>query len=342
MRDSEVQYRRLFEAAKDGVLILDAETGAILDVNPFLVEMLGHSHEQFVGKRIWELGFFKDVVANQAKFVTLQQQEYIRYDDLPLKTADGQQRDVEFVSNVYQVDHRKIVQCNIRDITDRKCAQEALQELLREKESLLKEVHHRVKNNLQVISSLMRLQSAQVNNSVAQAALRDMQNRIGSMALLHETLYQSGNLARVDMATYLRSLCSQLFHSLVADPESIQLHLDVASVSLELSQAVPCGLLINELVSNCLKHAFPDGRVGEVRVELQLIDGGPAVRLRVADDGVGLPADFKLGQLQSLGLQLVSDLVGQIQGRLEIGHGPGAVFEVVFTPQTAHPLGGPS
>jgi two-component sensor histidine kinase len=116
----------------------------------------------------------------------------------------------------------------------------------------------------------------------------------------------------------------------------------VASVSLELSQAVPCGLLINELVSNCLKHAFPDGRVGEVRVELQLIDGGPAVRLRVADDGVGLPADFKLGQLQSLGLQLVSDLVGQIQGRLAIGHGPGAVFEVVFAPQTTNPLGGPS
>ncbi|MHB8902758.1 MAG: PAS domain S-box protein, partial [Thermoguttaceae bacterium] len=306
LRDSEVQYRRLFEAAKDGILVLDAETGMILDVNPFLVEMLGHSHEQFLGKRIWELGFFRDIVANQANFVTLQQQEYIRYEDMPLETADGQQRDVEFVSNVYQVDHRKIVQCNIRDITERNRAQEALRELLREKQSLLKEVHHRVKNNLQVISSLMRLQSAQVDNSVAQAALRDMQNRIGSMALLHETLYKSGSFARVDLATYLRSLCSQLFHSLVANPESIQLRLDVASVSLELSQAVPCGLLINELVSNCLKHAFPDGRAGEVRVEIQSVDDGPAVRLRVADNGAGLPADFDLEQLQSLGLQLVS------------------------------------
>ena len=201
--------------------------------------------------------------------MSLQQQEYIRYEDLPLETADGRRRDVEFVSNVYRVDHRKIIQCNIRDITERKRAQEALQELLREKESLLKEVHHRVKNNLQVISSLMRLQSAQVENPVAQAALRDMQNRIGSMALLHETLYQSGSFARVDLAAYLRSLCSQLFHSLVVDPESIQLRLDVASVSLDLNQAVPCGLLINELVSNCLKHAFPDERAGEVRVELQ-------------------------------------------------------------------------
>jgi PAS domain S-box-containing protein len=342
MRDSEVQYRRLFETAKDGILILDAETGIIVDVNPFLVEMLGYSHEQLLGKRIWELGLFKDVVANQANFVSLQQQEYIRYEDLPLETISGQRRNVEFVSNVYQVDHHKVIQCNIRDITERKRAQEALLELLREKESLLKEVHHRVKNNLQVISSLVRLQLTQVENPIAQAALRDIQNRIGSMALLHETLYQSGNFTQVDLATYLRTLCSQLYHSLVADPGSIQLNLDVASVSLDVTQAVPCGLLINELVSNCLKHAFPDGRAGEVRVEVQPMDGGPSLRLRVADNGVGLPADFDQRQLRSLGLQLVSDLVGQIQGRLEIGRGLGAVFEVLFTPQTANPVGGAS
>ena len=123
LRDSEVQYRRLFEAAKDGILILDAETGVVLDVNPFLVEMLRYSHEQFLGKEIWELGFFKDIVANKANFVSLQQQEYIRYEDLPLETADGRRRDVEFISNVYPVDHRKIIQCNIRDITERKRVQ---------------------------------------------------------------------------------------------------------------------------------------------------------------------------------------------------------------------------
>jgi PAS domain S-box-containing protein len=342
LRDSEVQYRRLFEAAKDGILILDAETGMILDVNPFLVEMLGYSHEQLLGKRIWELGLFKDVAADQDNFATLQQQEYIRYEDLPLETAGGRRWDVEFISNLYRVDHRKIIQCNIRDITEHKRTQQALQELLREKESLLKEVHHRVKNNLQVISSLVRLQSYRVENPIAQAALRDMQNRIGSMALLHETLYQSGNFARVDLAAYLRAVCSQMFHSLAADPASIQLRLDVASVDLDVHQAVPCGLLINELVSNCLKHAFPDGRAGEVRVEVQWVDGGPALRLRVADNGVGLPANFDLRQLRTLGLQLVSDLVGQIGGRLDIGRGPGAVFEVLFTPQTANPVGGAS
>lgn len=340
LQDSEVQYRRLFEAAKDGILILDADTGAVLDVNPFLVEMLGYSHKDFLGKRIWEIGFFRDVVANQANFMRLQQQDYIRYEDLPLETAAGQRKDVEFVSNVYQVDHRRVIQCNIRDITERKQAQDALQELLREKESLLKEVHHRVKNNLQVMSSLVRIQAGQVENPTAQATLQDMQNRIGAMALLHETLYQSGNFARVDLGEYLRAICSQLQRSLMADSERIQLCLDAASVDLDVHQAIPCGLIVNELVSNCLKHAFPDGRAGEVRVEVQSADGGTAMCLKVADNGVGLPADFNLGQLRSLGLQLVSDLIGQIEGRLEIGRGPGTVFEVVFASHTSSSLGG--
>jgi two-component sensor histidine kinase len=156
-----------------------------------------------------------------------------------------------------------------------------------------------------------------------------MQNRIRSMALLHETLYRSGNLARVDLAPYLQSLCAQLFRSLVARPGSIQLRLNLASVYLDANQAVPCGLLVNELVSNCLKHAFPDGRAGEIWVEVQPVDGGPAIRLRVADNGVGLPADFDLQRLHSLGLQLVSDLAGQLQGQLVIGRGGNADFQPV-------------
>jgi PAS domain S-box-containing protein len=120
---SEARYRRLFEAAKDGILILDAETGAVHDVNPFLVELLGYPRKQFLGKRIWELGFFKDIAANQANFAELQRQEYIRYEDLPLETADGRRINVEFVSNVYLVDHQKVIQCNIRDITERRITQ---------------------------------------------------------------------------------------------------------------------------------------------------------------------------------------------------------------------------
>ena len=127
-KDSEVRYRRLFEAAQDGILILDAETGAITDVNPYLIKMLGYSRDEFVGKKLWEVGAFRDIKASQEAFEALQENEYIRYDDLPLKTKSGRLMQVEFVSNVYLVDKEKVIQCNIRDITERKHSEKALQE----------------------------------------------------------------------------------------------------------------------------------------------------------------------------------------------------------------------
>ena len=138
LRDSEMRYRRLFEAAKDGVLLLDAETGMVTDVNPFLIKLLDFSHEQFLNKAVWDLGFFKDVWANQAKFMELQQTGYVRYDDLPLETADGRKIHVEFVSNVYAVDHHKVIQCNVRDITEHKRTEAAIREQEEENRTILK------------------------------------------------------------------------------------------------------------------------------------------------------------------------------------------------------------
>ncbi len=136
---SEVRYRRLFESAKDGILILDAETGMVVEVNPFLVELLGFSHDQFLGKKIWELGFFKDVVANQDNFAELQLKKYIRYENMALETADGQRIFVEFISNVYLVNHQKVIQCSIRDISERKQAQEAIHQLNAELEQRVRD-----------------------------------------------------------------------------------------------------------------------------------------------------------------------------------------------------------
>ena len=129
---SEASYRLLFESARDGILILDGETGMVVEVNPFLIELLGYSHEQFVGKAVWELGFLKDIVANRDKFAELQQQEYIRYEDLPLETSDGRRVNVEFVSNIYLVGTKKLIRCNIRDITDRKEIEAGLEKTRKE------------------------------------------------------------------------------------------------------------------------------------------------------------------------------------------------------------------
>jgi two-component sensor histidine kinase len=225
---------------------------------------------------------------------------------------------------------KRVLHSMALDITESKRAEGLLQNLLSEKESLLKEIHHRVKNNMQIISSLLRLQSGQSSHPDAKATLLDMQNRVRSMALIHEHLYRSENLAAVDLADYLKGLCQQLSRTFASPPGNIQLHLNLASIRLEIDRAIPCGLLVNELVSNAFKHAFPGGRSGEVRVELHALTDGTGWQLRVADNGVGLPPGFALDDLTSLGLKLVSDLTRQLGARLEIGAGPGTVFEVEF------------
>jgi PAS domain S-box-containing protein len=223
------------------------------------------------------------------------------------------------------------------DITERKQAYDLIRESLREKEALLKEVHHRVKNNLQVITSLLRMEARRSEHPATKSVLDEMKSRILSMALLHESLYRSGTFASVDLGTYLKQLTNQSFRALAVRPGSVRLQLELASVQVEMDQALPCGLLVNELISNCLKHGFPGDRSGEVRVDLQLVDSGPQLRLRVSDTGVGLPADFESKRGKSLGLQLVSNLARQIDGQLEVGPGPGAVFEVIFTPKYSKP-----
>ena len=218
-----------------------------------------------------------------------------------------------------------------RELAERHQAEQALQSSLREKEALLNEVHHRVKNNLQVINSLLRMETGRSVHAAAQSVLKDMQGRIQSMALLHESLYRSATFEAVDLGAYLKQITAQSLRTLVAQPGSVRLELALDSVQVGMDQAMPCGLLVNELVSNCLKHGFPDGQSGMVRVELQSTEDGLQQRLRVSDTGVGLPHDFAAKSGQSLGLQLVSRLARQLGGKLDIGLGPAAIFAVTFT-----------
>ena len=220
---------------------------------------------------------------------------------------------------------------------ERQRAEAALLTSLNEKEALLREVHHRVKNNLQVIASLLRLESRRIDHPATQTVLRDMQSRIQSMALLHETIYRSGNFAHVNAATYLQQLATQVVRSQVSSP-GIALETDIDPVGLEIDQAIPCGLIVNELASNSLKHGFPAGHPGVVRIELKSAGDQGAIRLRVSDTGVGLPEGFEPNRKGTLGLQLVADLARQLRGEFEIGPGPEAVFAVTFTPATSEPF----
>lgn len=219
------------------------------------------------------------------------------------------------------------------DVTERWAADSRLRSLVLEKEALLREVHHRVKNNLQVITSLLRLEADRASQPHTRQVLRDMQGRIFAMASLHESLYRANQFDRVELADYIRRVCTQLFHSAVTRPGAVELSFDLVPVDIQIHQAIACGLLVNELVSNSLKHGFPDGRSGTIRVELQSADDGTRLELSVRDTGVGLPPDFSKRRAASLGLQLVADLARQLHGVLEIGPAPGAAFRLGFSPE---------
>ena len=216
------------------------------------------------------------------------------------------------------------------DITERKTQQELIVAALREKSVLLQEVHHRVKNNLQVVMSLLRLESRRSADAAVTTVLDDMQGRIRAMALLHESLYRSGIFASTDLNVYLRELGAQLFRVMAANEQLIRLELELEPVHVALHQGTPIGLIANELISNCFKHAFPDGRAGTVRMSLQRLPETARLCLRVSDDGVGFPDDFASRHKRSLGLQLVEDLTQQLDGTLEIG--PGSMVTLSFTP----------
>lgn len=221
-----------------------------------------------------------------------------------------------------------IARQRIRNLIERKREQDALQQALQEKVALLKEVHHRVKNNLQVITSLLRMEGKGSEHSHTQAVLNDMQGRIRAMALLHESIYQNGTFAWVDLASYLKKVATQVFVALAVSPSHIRLHLQLDELQVSLDQAMPCGMLVSELINNAFKHGFPGGRSGEVCIELRPLEDGAMWQLRVSDNGIGLPENFEWAVQHSLGLQLASSLAGQMGGCLDVG--PGATFTVQF------------
>jgi two-component sensor histidine kinase len=215
-------------------------------------------------------------------------------------------------------------------ITEKRRSEEALRASLAEKEVLLREVHHRVKNNFQVIISLLNLQSRSVSNDDIRRNLLDAQNRIRAMALIHEKVYRSVNLAEIDFGEYLKSLAGDLRRLYVPATGRIELTVEAEHLILPVDKAIPCGLVVNELLTNALKYAFPGEQSGAVRVQAGM-SGADAVRVVVSDNGIGLPAGMEPEKSDTLGLKLVQILVsGQMKGSVKFVQDNGTAVEVVF------------
>jgi PAS domain S-box-containing protein len=334
--EEDVQEREqflssVFDSIQDGISILDEEY-RIIRVNWAVEKWYAHALP-LVGKKCYEAYHLRNDNCSTCPTRTTLKTAQAAYE---VVTKIGTGGEVTGWLDLYSfplIDQKtgqmKGVIEYVRDITERKKAEDKLQASLREKEVLLREIHHRVKNNMQVISSLLNLQSHHIQDPHVLDMFKESQRRIRSMALIHERLYQSSDLSRIEFSQYLRNLATHLFHSYQVDSSRIRLALDAEEVFLNINTAIPCGLIVNELVSNALKHGFPDGRSGEVGVELHRIEGD-GYELKVRDDGVGFPEGLDFRRTQTLGMQIVVTLVSQIDAAIELRSERGTEFKVIF------------
>jgi PAS domain S-box-containing protein len=325
------QLSRIIEQVPVGVIITSLQ-GEINYTNPWFSRMTGYPSQELLGQtpRLLQSGLTPRATYDELWHTLAQGKTWSG--ELHNRRKDGSTY-IEQATIAPVLDGHGLATHYValkEDISQRKQADLALKASLQEKVALLNEVHHRVKNNLQIISSLLRLEGTRTTEPDTRDTLRDMQSRILAMALLHESLYRAGTFTSVNLGTYLQQLTSQAFRAQGLVGQGIRLVLELKPAHVSLDVATPCGLLVNELLSNSLKHAFPQGRLGNVWVQSQPGAQSGTWRLCVRDDGVGLPGDFEARRKQTLGLQLVSDLAVQLGGELRIGDGPGATFTVEF------------
>jgi PAS domain S-box-containing protein len=322
---------KIIATLADALFLVNYE-GRIVTVNTATLELLGYEESELVDQPVGmilaqeEIAGFERMCLEQ-----LQKVGSVHDAEITAVTKDGKRIPVSLSASVVRDEEgaeRGVIYVG-RDLTERKQAEEQTKASLREKEVLLREIHHRVKNNLQIVSSLLVHQAGHVSDKQALEALEESRNRVYSMGVIHEVLYQSQELAQVDFAEFTQRLADHLFHAYRVDSQAITLRMNIFEVSLSIDTAIYCGLIINELVSNSLKHAFPAGCTGEICIGLHSDDENQLI-LTVSDNGVGLPPGVELCKPESLGLQLIAMFAEQLEGTIELDRSGGMAFTIVF------------
>lgn len=326
--ESEERFRQLYAMSPHPMVVHDGTT--VLSANPSSARLIGApSPDILVGESIWTHLHPESVPVTRESLKKLNESSYgPQFDDLSFVSLDGRIVDVEVVSVPTSYRGGPAILAVGRDVTESRRSEAQLKASLAEKEVLLREIHHRVKNNLQVISSLMRLQARYAGAKSPEEIFSETQERLLSMALIHEKLYNAQDMAKIDFESYMHTLVQHIFHSAGGSENRIALKRNTEKVYLRLESAIPCGLIVNELVSNAIKHGFPDGRGGWVSFSLSGSDH--SVEIAVADNGVGLPAGTDCDDARTLGLRLVQTLVKQMQGELDVRVAEGTEFRITF------------
>lgn len=318
----------------EGICLVDATDGMFVYANRKFEQMFGYEPGELIGQHVSIVNYGKEHTTpeevNQAIRTAVLQYGEATYEVHNVK-KDGTPFWCNATASVFEhPEYGSVLVAIQQDITEHKQAQEKIKASLKEKEVLLKEIHHRVKNNLGIVSSLLQMQCRRTQDPLVAAILRDSQNRIASIALVHEKLYRSENLANIDFAQYIPDLTTHLFDSYNVSSSKIQLKIQVDNASLDIETAIPCGLIINELVSNALKYAFVGNRAGEIEVKFYQ-ESESTLTLIIRDNGIGLPENFDNKKANTLGITLVQGLVKQLRGKLEIDSDQGTQFKITFT-----------
>jgi PAS domain S-box-containing protein len=330
IRTAEKTYRNVFLSSQIGLFRTDINTGQLLDANDAVARFIGYQDRISLLAEPFNISErYADPYDREKMISLLQAHGEFQNFEARFRKNDGSIILMRFSAKL--VREKGWVEGVSEDITDRKQAEERIHASLREKDILLNEIHHRVKNNMQVISSLLKLQASASGSPELTERLNESQSRIHAMALVHEKLYDSKDFARIDLAGYVRTLSQELFQSHKINQWKIALIVQTdGDVYVDVNKAIPCGLILNELISNAFKHAFPGGRQGKLQIILRETEN-KEIEIVVRDNGMGLPDDVDIHAPRSLGLDLVNGLVkNQLDGQIEVKRDKGTEFRIKF------------